>query len=125
MPFANPPSQAMQFLIKIIVSAFIIAGVSELAKRFTPIAAILASLPLTSILAMIWLYHDTKNVEKISHLSIDIFWAVLPSLLFFIALPLLLKTGMKFTWAMSLSALVMFIGYTLYAFVVSKFGIKI
>jgi len=115
----------MQFLIKIIVSAFIIAGVSELAKRFTPIAAILASLPLTSILAMIWLYHDTKNVEKISHLSIDIFWAVLPSLLFFIALPLLLKTGMKFTWAMSLSALVMFIGYTLYAFVVSKFGIKI
>ncbi len=88
-------------------------------------AAILASLPLTSILAMIWLYRDTKNVGKISRLSIDIFWAVLPSLLFFIALPLLLKTGMKFAWAMSLSALIMFIGYTVYAFVLGKFGIKI
>jgi len=115
----------MQFLIKIIVSALIIAGVSELAKRFTPVAAVLASLPLTSILAMIWLYHDTKNIEKISRLSIDIFWAVLPSLLFFIALPLLLKTGVKFSWAVSLSALIMFIGYTLYTFVLGKFGIKI
>ena len=82
---------SMQFVIKIIVSALIIAGVSELGKKYTPVAAILAALPLTSILAIIWLYRDTKDVEKVSNLSTGIFWAVLPSLLFF--LPFLLKSG--------------------------------
>ena len=115
----------MQFLIKIIVSALIIAIVSELAKRFTPIAAILASLPLTSILAMIWLYRDTHDVQKVIDLSQGIFWAILPSLLFFIVLPLLLKLGLKFSLAMVSSSVIMFVGYAVYGFVLNKFGIKI
>lgn len=115
----------MEFIVKIVVSGLIIAGVSELAKRFTPLAAILASLPLTSILAMIWLYRDTKDVQKISSLSTGIFWAVLPSLLFFFVLPLLLKSGIKFPWALSLSCGLMFLGYTLFAFVLERFQIKL
>ena len=115
----------MEFIIKIIVSALTIAGVSELGKRYTPVAAILASLPLTSILAMIWLYRDTKDVQKISSLSTGIFWAVLPSLLFFLVLPVLLKKGVQFPWAMLISAAVMFVGYTLYGFLLSRLGIKI
>ncbi len=115
----------MQFLIKTIASALIIAGVAELGKKFTPLAAILASLPLVSILAMIWLYRETKDVPKIIDLSINIFWAVLPSLIFFLILPLLLKNGLKFTPAMIISALTMFIAYSLYIFVLAKFGIKI
>lgn len=115
----------MQFLIKIIVSALIITGVSEIAKRFTFMAAIVASLPLTSILAMIWLYNDTKDARKIIDLSSNIFWAVLPSLLFFIVLPLLLKMGFKFSSAMIVSSIVMFLGYTAYALLLNKFEIKI
>jgi len=115
----------MQYIIKIIISALIIAGVSELGKKFTPIAAILASLPLVSILAMIWLYNDTKNVQKIIDLSTSIFWAVLPSLIFFLVLPLLLKNGLKFIPAMVVSAITMFMAYSVYIFVLSKFGIKI
>ena|SRR3990167_6130217 len=115
----------MQYIIKILVSALIITGVSELGKKFTPIAAILASLPLVSIMAMIWLYNDTKNVQKIVDLSSGIFWAVLPSLIFFLVLPLLLKSGIKFTPAMFISALIMFIAYSIYIFVIAKFGIKI
>lgn len=114
----------MQFIIKIIVSALIIVGVSELAKRFTPIAAILASLPLTSILAMIWLYRDTHDVQKIIDLSNGIFWAILPSLLFFIVLPLLLKLGLKFGLAMFSSSVIMAIGYAVYGFILSRFGVK-
>ena len=115
----------MQLFIKIITTALIIVGVSELAKRFTPLAAILASLPLTSILAMIWLYRDTKNIDKIADLSIGIFWAVLPSLLFFIILPLLLRSGIKFGWAMVISSIAMAICYAIYTILLSKFGIKI
>ena len=115
----------MEFFSKVLVSALIIAGVSELAKRFTVFAAILASLPLTSILAMLWLYRDTQDVQKISVLSRDIFWAVLPSLLFFLVLPPLLKSGVRFPWAMLISSAVMFAGYILYGFLLSRFGIKI
>lgn len=115
----------MQYLIKVILSALIITSVSELGKRFTPIAAILASLPLTSILAMIWLYNETKDVQKIIDLSTSIFWAVLPSLIFFLVLPLLLRNGVHFTPAMILSAVIMFIAYSVYILVLAKFGIKL
>lgn len=115
----------VQFLIKTLVSALIIATVSELGKRFTPLAAVLASLPATSILAMIWLYRDTQDVQKIEDLSRGIFWAVLPSLLFFLVLPLMLKAGLKFGWAMTVSSVVMFVGYTVYLVALGKFGLRI
>jgi len=116
---------SMEFLTKTIVSALIIAGVSELAKRFIPVAAILASLPLTSILAMIWLYGDTRDAQKISSLSTGIFWAVLPSLLFFLVLPFLLKSGIHFPWALLISCGIMFLGYTIYAVVLARFGVRV
>ncbi|QQG45221.1 MAG: DUF3147 family protein [Candidatus Sungiibacteriota bacterium] len=115
----------MQFLIKVLISALIIALVSEAARRFTLVAALIASLPLTSILAIMWLYRDTNDAQKIIDLSSNIFWAVLPSLLFFIVLPTLLKMGFKFGSAMVISSIVMFFGYTIYAVLLNKLGIKI
>lgn len=114
----------MYFLVKIIITALVIAGVSELAKRWTPVAAILASLPLISILSMIWLYHDTHDSTKIIALSNGIFWAVLPSLLFFIALPILLKAGVKFGFAMVLASAIMFVGYAVYVALMRKLGVS-
>lgn len=115
----------MYFLIKTLITALVVAGVSELAKRWSPIAAILASLPLTSILAMIWLYHDTRDSAKVIGLSNGIFWAVLPSLLFFIALPILLKAGLKFGLGLFLASAIMFVGYTIYIALMRKVGFNI
>jgi hypothetical protein len=115
----------MEFFLKIIVSALVIAGVSELSKRYIPIAAILAALPLTSVLAMIWLYRDTKDVQQIANLSTGIFWAVLPSLLFFLLLPLLLKNGVGFAWALLASCTAMFLAYSLYILILDRLGIKL
>ena len=115
----------MQILIKATISGLIIAGVSELGKRSTPLAAVLASLPVTSILAMIWIYRETGNSQKMIDLSVGIFWAVLPSLLFFVMLPLLLKAGLKFGWAMLASSAIMFASYSLYVVILNKFGVKI
>jgi len=114
----------MDFFTKVIVSAFVIAGVSELAKRYVPIAAILASLPLTSILAMVWLYRDTHDAQRISSLSNGIFWAVLPSLLFFLFLPYLLRKGIDFPWALLAGCVVMFLAYTIYVVILERFGIR-
>ena len=87
--------------------------------------AVLASLPLTSILAMTWLYIETRDTEKVASLSVGIFGAVLPSLLFFIALPLLLRSGARFSWAMLSAAMLMFIAYSGYVILGRKLGMPL
>ena len=91
----------MYFLTKTLITALIVAAVSELARRYTVWAALLASLPLTSILAFIWVYADTKDTGKIIELSYSVFWLVFPSLAFFLILPFLLKQGVAFPAAMA------------------------
>lgn len=104
----------MYFVLKTLITALVVAGVSELSKRYSLIAAVLVSLPLTSILAFIWIYYDTRDNTKLIELSYSIAWLILPSVLFFIALPILLKNGIKFPLALFLSCAIMSLGYTLF-----------
>ena len=85
-----------QYALKIILSAVVLVAVAELAKRSSFWGAALASLPLTSLLAFIWLYLDSGDTHKVIELSQGIFWLVLPSLILFITLPLLLRAGISF-----------------------------
>ena len=88
---------------KVIITRLLIVAISEISKRSSFIGALLASLPLVSILAMLWLYIDTKDVEKVSDLANSIFWLVIPSLVFFTSLPLLLKKEFDFYLSMGIS----------------------
>lgn len=63
------------YILKIVITTFLIVLISEIAKRSSLMGAILASVPLVSVLAMIWLYIDTKDIAKISTLSSSIFLA--------------------------------------------------
>jgi hypothetical protein len=110
----------MYFVLKLVITAFVVAAVSEVARRYSMAAAALASLPLTSILAMLWLYRDTQDVQKIIDLSYGIAWLVLPSVLFFIALPWLLQHGMKFYPAMLVACLAMSASYALFLLIKAK-----
>jgi hypothetical protein len=94
----------MWYLVtKIAVSASLIVAISEIAKRNSVMGAVLASLPLVSIIAMIWLYYESNDTTKIIALANDIFWLVLPSLALFISLPMLLKNGVGFYLALGIS----------------------
>ena len=115
----------IQYIVKIFLSAILITLISELAKKNGFIAALTASLPITSLMAMIWLYHDTHDVQKIINLSYGIFWMVIPSLAFFLILPMCLKMGMRFPWALFLSSMVTVLVYFLYTLSLKKMGIKI
>lgn len=86
------------YLTKIFVSAALIVLISEIAKRSTGFAALVASLPLTSLLAFMWLHFEGTPNGKLAALSYQIFWLVIPSLVLFLLLPVLLKHGMNF-WA--------------------------
>ena len=112
-------------IIKTILTAVIIVGISEIGKRYTTFAALLAALPLTSLLAMIWLYSDTKDVERIADLSISIFWLVLPTLLFFLVLPWLLRQQYNFWLSITISSVVMIVFYLGYATIGKKLGLPL
>jgi hypothetical protein len=112
-------------ILKFAISAALIVVVSEISKRSSLIGGLFASLPLVSLLAMIWLYHDTQDTQKVAALSSSIFWLVLPSLALFIALPALLKRGVNFYPALIMSTLVMLACYGAMLCTLSKFGIKL
>lgn len=115
----------MQLLLKTVVSALVIVAISTVSRRLPMLGAIIASLPLTSILAMIWLYTDTGDVQKVIALSQGIAWIILPSLVFFIALQLLLRSNINFYLALAASCLVMVISYYLYLNILSRFGVRL
>jgi hypothetical protein len=84
----------MYFLLKALISGVLIAAASEAARRSTLLGAILISLPLTSILAVLWLYRDTGDADQIASFSWSILWVIVPSFVFFVALPLGIRAGL-------------------------------
>ncbi len=113
------------YLIKIAVTTVLIVAIAEIAKRSSFVGALLASVPLISVLAITWLYVDTKDVAKVSALATSVFWLVLPSLAFFVALPMLLKQGLNFYLSISISVAVTVACYWLMVTALGHYGIRL
>lgn len=86
----------LAYVVKVALTSVLVVAISEVSKRSTLLGALLASLPLTSLLAIVWLWHDTRDAARVAELTSDIFWLVLPSLLFFVVLPSMLRGGFQF-----------------------------
>lgn len=112
-------------IIKFALSAAVLVAVSEIAKRSSLLGGLLASLPLTSLLAFVWLWQDTRDTQKVAALSNSILWLVIPSLVLFIALPVLLKRGVNFYPALGTAVAAMLVSYGAMIFALGKFGIKL
>ncbi len=92
----------MLYLLKILISALVITGASELARRSTGLAALLLALPIVSLLTFTWVWIEQRDPQQIARLSIETFWYVLPTLPLFIVLGWMLRQG--FGFAVSLAA---------------------
>jgi hypothetical protein len=113
------------YIFKLAITTVLIVLIAELAKRSSFAGAVVASIPLVSVLAMIWLYIDTKDVDKVSALSASVFWLVLPSLVLFIAMPILLRLGLPFYPSLSFSIGLTVAAYWLMVIGLNQFGIKL
>lgn len=113
------------YLIKISLTVLLVVVISEVAKRSSLIGGMLASIPIISMLAILWLYFETQNIDKVSQLASSIFWLVIPSLALFISLPLLLKAGMGFYSSFTLSIVITVIAYFLMIAILNQFGIRL
>lgn len=115
-----------QYIIKILLTTALVVAISEVSKRSTLVGGLLASLPLVSFLALLWLYLDTKDVGKAAALSTSIFWLVLPSLVFFLALPLLLlKLKLNFYLSFGLATVLMLASYGAMLVGLKKVGVNL
>lgn len=112
-------------IFKAALSGVIVSAVSETAKRSPSLGALIASLPIVSVLAMIWLWRDTHDAERIAAHAESTFWLVLPSLPMFLVLPALLRHGMPFYVALALSCALTVGLYVVTVWVLKRFGIYI
>ena len=110
----------MYFIIKTIVTALIIVLVSEIAKKYTWTAAVIVSIPLTSLLAFIWLYYDTRDAQKVIDLSLGTIVMTIPSILFFILLPIMLKLKQNFTFSIVVAILSTSLAYFFFIILIKK-----
>lgn len=111
--------------IKTILSALIILAISEIGKRSPGFAALVASLPLISVLGMIWLWRDTQDTARLAEHSAATFWYVLPSLPMFLLIPALLKRGVPFYGALAAGIVLTIVLYLAMAFVQNRSGIRL
>lgn len=95
----------LNLIVKAVVSAVLIVAATEAGKRSTLLGGLLVSMPLTSVIALTWLYAETKDRERVAAMTTDILWLVVPSLVLFLILPPMLRRGMHFALAMTLSCL--------------------
>lgn len=112
-------------LVKSALSGVIIMLVSEIAKRSPSLGGLIASLPLVSLLGMLWLWHETADSERIAQHSEATFWFVLPSLPMFLILPAMLRYGINFWLALGLNALLTMMLYLSMIWLLPKLGIRI
>lgn len=115
----------LYFVLKAAISGVLIAAISTLSKRYPGFGALIASLPLISVLGMIWLWRDRPDAENMAHHATATFWFVLPSLPMFLVIPALLKTGINFWVALIAGCLLTIVLYSLMIWLGPRFGLRL
>lgn len=115
----------LYLVIKASLSGAIVAAVSEIARRYPGWGGLLASLPLTSLLAIVWLWRDSGDSERVAELSASTIWFILPSVPLFVALPVLLRSGLNFWLSMASVIAGTILLYALWFWATPKLGIRL
>jgi len=113
------------YIIKIALTAIVIVVVSEISKRLPLLGSLIASLPLISVLGMIWIYQETKDNQKLISHAEGTFWYVLPSLPMFLVMPWMMKKGISFYLSLGAGILLTVILYVIMTKLLSRFGLSI
>ena len=111
------------FVLKAALSGILIALISEVARRFPSFGGLIASLPMISLLAIMWLWRDTGGdiAQTAAHARATL-WYVIPSLPFFLILPALLERGLSFWLSLFAASLVTICLYLTSIFIAARLG---
>lgn len=113
------------YFIKIAITALVVLIVSEISKRLPLLGSLIASLPLISVLGMVWIFKETKDAKKLITHAEGTFWYVLPSLPMFLVMPWMMKKGVSFYLALGAGILLTIILYIIMTKLLSRFGLNL
>lgn len=115
----------MEFAIRAALSGIIIALIAYIGKKAPAAGALIASLPLISILGMIWLWRDTANPSLLADHAEATFYFVLPSLPMFLLIPWMLRSGQSFWLSLGAGTVLTVILYFITAMLAARIGVRI
>lgn len=115
----------MFIVFKYALTAFLIVAVSEVAKKSGQAGALISSLPMVTVLVMIWLHVERQDVRKIADHAYYTFWYVIPTLPMFLVMPWLLSRGVNFWAALAVCVAVTFACFVVTAAVGRRFGVNL
>ena len=114
-----------EFILRALLSGLIIATIAVIGRKAPALAALVASLPLISILAMIWLWRDTGDTLLLADHAEATFWYVLPSLPMFLAIPYMLRSGLNFWVALLVGIIMTVVLYLMTIGIAARFGVRL
>ncbi len=110
---------------KALLAGAMIAAISEIGKRYPASAAVVSSLPLVSVLGMIFLWYARPDAENMAVHSAATFWYVLPSLPMFLLIPWLLRSGVGFWIALPVGCVLTVVLYLLMMHFGPRLGLRV
>ena len=111
--------------VKLVITAFIILLVNKVQLFNDRLSALLIALPITSLLAMIWMYHGGQSSERLANHAEGTFWFVLPTLPMFLIFPWMLRNGWSFWATLAANCVITIVFFWLTVFVLRRFGIDL
>lgn len=114
-----------QLIAKALLAGAMIAAIAELGRRLPAMGALVASLPLVSVLGMIFLWQARPDAENMAVHAQATFWYVLPSLPMFLLIPVLLRGGVHFWIALALGCALTVGLYLLMMHIGPRFGLRL
>lgn len=112
------------YVIKVAVTAVIVVVVSEISKRLPLMGSLIASLPLISVLGMIWIFNETKDIQKLITHAEGTFWYVIPSLPMFLLIPFMMRKGVSFYLSLGAGIILTMVLYFIMTKLLARFGMN-
>lgn len=110
---------------KLFLSALIIVVVTKIQLVSDRLSALLIALPITSLVAMIWMHHAGQSSQRLANHAEGTFWFVLPTLPMFLIIPWMLRSGWGFWATLAVNCLITVAFFWLTVVVLRRFGIDL
>lgn len=116
---------SVAFIIRAALSGIIVAIIALVSRRYPGLGGLIASLPLISVLGMVWLWHDTGDREAVATYLSSALWYFLPTIPMFIFMPMMLRHGVSFWATLAVGIFITMLLYALMNRALSAYGITL
>lgn len=118
----------MPVILKYLITAGLVVLISEVAQRSDKLGALIAALPMVTVLAMTWMFFEIEGpqqTEKIANHAWYTFWYVIPTMPMFLLLPWMLRKGVHYGWSLLAGCVLTAVLFALTAWIMKRFGVEL